>query len=45
VNYTRNPSQDPQEDVDAEVCPKATFEYDWHRWNEQGNEVEENVII
>jgi len=43
VNHTRNPSEDPQEDVDPEICSEAAFEQDWDRWNEYGDEVEEDV--
>jgi len=44
VNYTRNPSEDPEEDVDAEVCCRTAFEEDGDRWDEQGDEVEEDIV-
>jgi len=44
VNYAWDPSQDPEKDVDAEIRSKATFKCDGQRWNEEGDEVEADVI-
>jgi len=44
VNYARDPSKDPEKNVDAELCSKAAFECDRQGWDEEGEEVETDVI-
>jgi len=44
VNHAGNPSQDPEEDVDAELSSEAAFEYNGQRWDEYGEKVETDIV-
>jgi len=44
VNYAWDPSKDPEKNVDAEIRSKAAFERDGQRRDEEGDEVEADVI-